>query len=197
MSQPPLIVADDVGARHAHVLEEHLVEVLVAADLLERPHGDAGAVHVDEQEGDALVLRRVGIGAHQQHAPVGVAREAGPHLLAVDDEVVAVEHGARLQRRQIGAGVGLGESLTPDLVGRRGSLCRWRLLLLLGAVRDQHRPAHGQAGEVDEQRRLGARHLLLEDDLLDQRRAAAAVRLRPVRRRTSRPRRAGAASALP
>ena len=52
-------------------------------------------------------------------------------------------------------------------------------LLLVGAVRDEHRAAHRQAGQVDQQRRLGARHFLLEDDLLDQGRAATAVLLRP------------------
>ena len=61
-------------------------------------------------------------------------------------------------------------------------------LLRLGAVRDQHGPAHREPGEVDELRRPGARHLLLEDDLLDA--ASRRARRRPParRRRTSRPR---------
>src|SRR5579862_8868998 len=53
------------------------------------------------------------------------------------------------------------------------------VFLRLGAVRDEHRAAHGQAGEVDEQGRAGARHLLLEDALFDERRAAPAVCARP------------------
>src|SRR5262249_32143549 len=52
-------------------------------------------------------------------------------------------------------------------------------LLRLRAVRDQDRAAHGQTGQVDQQRRLRARHLLLEDDLLDERGAAPAVVRRP------------------
>src|SRR5512143_3730946 len=52
-------------------------------------------------------------------------------------------------------------------------------LLLIGAVGDQHGSAHRQAGAVDEQWRLGTRHLLLEDDLLDERRAAPTVFFRP------------------
>ena len=53
------------------------------------------------------------------------------------------------------------------------------LLLLLGAVRDHDRAAHHEAEHVRDARRLGAHHLLVEDRLLDQRRAAAAVLLRP------------------
>ena len=52
-----------------------------------------GQRHVDEQARDAAVLRRLGIGAHQQLAPVGEVAERVPGLLPVDDEVVAVEHG--------------------------------------------------------------------------------------------------------
>ena len=126
-----------------------------------------------------LCLGASRIGAHQQHAPVGVAREARPDLLAGDDEVVAVEVGAGLAARPDRSRRWARRSPGTRSRRRRGSLCRWRPLLRLGAVRDQHRAAHGEAGEVDQQRRLGARHLLLEDDLLDQRRAAPAVGARP------------------
>ncbi len=54
------------------------------------------------------------------------------------------------------------------------------------SVRDEHGAAHRQPGEVDELWRCGARHLLLEDDLLDQRRAAAAVLAWPVHAAPSR-----------
>ena len=39
-----------------------------------------------------LCFGSVGVGAHEAEAPVGVVRARRPHLLAVDDEVVAVEH---------------------------------------------------------------------------------------------------------
>src|SRR5579862_3110425 len=42
-------LAQQILARHAHVLEEHLVELGVPADLAQRPHGDARALHVDQQ----------------------------------------------------------------------------------------------------------------------------------------------------
>ena len=43
-----------------------------------------GVAHVDDEVRDALVLRRVGIGAGEAHAPVGELRVARPHLLAVE-----------------------------------------------------------------------------------------------------------------
>ena len=49
-----------------------------------------GRLHVDQQEGQALVLRRPDIGAHQQDAPVREAGVAGPDLLPGDVEDVAV-----------------------------------------------------------------------------------------------------------
>ena len=57
-----------------------------------------GAVHIDHQVADSLMLGRVGIGAHQQEDPVGILRDRRPHFLPVDDEVVAVLDRARLQR---------------------------------------------------------------------------------------------------
>ena len=45
-----------------------------------------------EQERDALVLGRVGVGAGQHEDPVGEVAGRRPDLLAVDDPLVAVEH---------------------------------------------------------------------------------------------------------
>ena len=54
-----------------------------------------------------LCSRGLGIGADREPDVVGVLGEAGEHLLAVDDVVVAVAHGARPQRRQVGPGARL------------------------------------------------------------------------------------------
>ena len=48
--QPSFSSADHVLARHAHVVEEHLVEPGDAGHLDERPDRDAGTLHVDQQE---------------------------------------------------------------------------------------------------------------------------------------------------
>ena len=57
-----------------------------------------GDLHVHQQVGDALLLLRCRVGAHQQEAPVGVMRGRGPQLLAVDDVVVAIAHGRSCAR---------------------------------------------------------------------------------------------------
>ena len=140
-----------------------------------------------------LCLGRLGVGARDEHAPLGVLGAAGPHLLAGDDPVVAVLDRARLQRREVRAGVGLGEALAPDLARRRGSR-QVALLLRVGAPHHHRRPGQQQAEHVGRQRRAGAAELLEEDRRLGQRRAAAAVLGAASARRPSRRRRAGAAS---
>ena len=52
-----------------------------------------------------------------------------PDLLPVDDVVVAVAHGARLEAGEIGAGTGLGVALAPRVVPEDA---RQEALLLLG-----------------------------------------------------------------
>ena len=65
-----------------------------------------------------------GPGARQQHAAVGVLRQAGPDLLAVDHprrrgRGVAVGNGAAAQRREVAARARLGEALAPHLGARQ------------------------------------------------------------------------------
>ncbi len=171
-------LAEHLRLVHAHVVEEDLVELRVAGDLLERLHRHAGRLHVEQEVRDALVLRRVGIGAREQHHPVGDVRERRPHLLAVDHVVVAVLHRPRLQRGQVGAGVRLGVALAPDLLAGE-DLRGIPLLLRLGPVRDDRGPGHADAEDVEHRRRLRDRHLLVQDHLLHEREALAAVLLRP------------------
>ena len=82
--------AEQVGVGDAHVGHEDLVEQGPTGHLAQRADVDARLVHVDGEVGDALVLRHVGVGAGQQHAEVGDLRARRPHLLAVDDPLVAV-----------------------------------------------------------------------------------------------------------
>jgi hypothetical protein len=107
-----------------------------------------------------------------------LVRERGPDLLAGDAEAAVLLHRLGLERGEVGAGFGLGEPLAPDLLSREDRL-EEPLLLVLGAMRDHHRPAHHQAQDVRGPRRLRPRQLLTEDRLLDQRRTPAAVLLRP------------------
>src|SRR3954451_15584366 len=160
------------------LLDEELVELGLTGDLAQRADLDRVLLHVHEEVGQALVPRRLGVGAGDEHAPLRVVGERRPHLLAGHDPLVAVAHRARLQRREVRAGLGLREALAPDLVGAEDRL-EAAALLVLGTVRDDGRPAHREAEDVDGARRLRARELLVVDRLLDERRPAPAVLLRP------------------
>ena len=50
---------DAVGVGDSHIGEVHLVELGLAGDLAQRPHLDAGRVHVEHEVGQALVLRQL------------------------------------------------------------------------------------------------------------------------------------------
>src|SRR5213592_4872792 len=60
----------------------------------------------DERSQPAVALRPVGRGEHRE--PRSVAGVRDEHLRAVDDVVVAVPHGRRLDAGDVGAGVRLG-----------------------------------------------------------------------------------------
>jgi hypothetical protein len=124
--------ADDVVFGAARVGEEDLVELGRAVDLGDRSDLDARLVHGHEQVADAGVLGRVGSVRTRQEDVVGVLGLGRPDLLAVDDPLVAVEHGGRLEAGQVRAGVGSEKPWHQAMVP-------WRmpgmnsLLLLLGA----------------------------------------------------------------
>src|SRR5262245_21510355 len=176
---PPALadLADQVLLRHAGVLEEDLAELALAGDLAQRPHRDAGGVELAEDERDAAVaVPRIGAAEHED--PVGPWTESGPHLLAVQDEVVAVEHGAGLERRQVTARARLAEPLAPDLVAREHGRDE-APALRLAAVVNERRAEEADAEDVQDGRRVGARQLRLEDRLLDLGGAPASPLLRP------------------
>ena len=117
--RPPVVDAADrrvVG--HAHVGEEHLVEHGPAGELPQGPDLHAGLVHVEGEVGDPLVLRHIGIGPRQQHAEIRPVPAGRPHLLAVDDPLVAVQLRPGVQPGEVRAGTGLAEQLAPRRCGR-------------------------------------------------------------------------------
>ena len=87
------------------------------------------------------MLRHVDVAAGEQQAPVAVVRARRPHLLAVDDPLVAVALGPRAQAGEVGAGAGLGEQLAPDLAAA-SIYGQEALLLLVGALRHDRRAHH-------------------------------------------------------
>ena len=57
-----VLLADQVLDRDLHIVEEHVVHVMGAVGHYDRPHGDARRLHVDQQEGDALLRLHLGVG---------------------------------------------------------------------------------------------------------------------------------------
>jgi hypothetical protein len=82
-------------------------------DHPERPLLYAGLAHGHGERRDPPVLGHVVVGAGQEKAPLGLVGVAGPDLLAREDEVVALAIGPGTQRGEVGAGIGLTESLAP------------------------------------------------------------------------------------
>src|SRR5216117_936445 len=140
---------------------------------------DPRRVHRADDPGDAAVARRLGVGAHEELLELRHLREAGPHLLPADDQEIALDGGARLEAGQVGARVRLREALAPDHLAAQDRR-EMRRPLPLRPARDERRAG---VVEPDEERRdvgrAGARVLLAPDELLHERRAAAAVRARP------------------
>ena len=180
-SQPLFSCPTRILRRHFHVVEEDLVDLVAAVDGLDRAHGDARRLHVDEQEGNALLFLRRRIGAHQAEDPVGILRQRGPGLLAVDHVVAVGALRRSLQRREIGAGAGLGEALAPPIV-EIGDARQIFLLLRFIAEGDDDRAHHAHP----ERQWLGRRrllHLVAEQIGLHRSPSGAAPLLRPVRHR--------------
>ena len=170
--------AEQVLLGHLDVAEEDLVELGVTGDLPERPHLDAGRVHVGDHVGQVVVPALVGQAETDEDAVVGDVRERRPHLLPVDEEVVAAILDPRADGRQVAACVGLREALAPDLLGAQ-DLREVALLVGLTAPRHDRRPRHAEADHAEVRRCLGARRLLEEDRLVAVRRAGPAELLRP------------------
>jgi hypothetical protein len=85
-----ILLTQEAGPWHPDIVEEDLVEVMPTGHVDQRLDGDPGALHIDEEVGNAFVLRHRGISAGQHKDPLRVLRAASPDLLAVDDEIVAV-----------------------------------------------------------------------------------------------------------
>src|SRR5204863_5993064 len=108
-----VLLADELVGRHLDVVEPDLVDLVLAVHGDDRPHRDAWALHVDEQEADAGLRLAVARGAHEAEDPVAVLAERGPGLLAVDDVLVAAPLCLGLQRSEVGARAGLAVALAP------------------------------------------------------------------------------------
>src|SRR5256885_750295 len=68
-------LTDDVVRRGPGAVEEHLAELTLVVQHLDRPHFDAGLLHGAQQERDPAMATRVGIGAGEQEDPRRVSCE--------------------------------------------------------------------------------------------------------------------------
>jgi hypothetical protein len=112
-------------------------------------------------------------------------RPGRPDLGPIDDVVIPLAHGARLEAREVGSSAGLAVALAPvDLAAR--DLRQVLLLLLFVGELEQHGPQHRRAEEAHG-RRVGRDpcHLLLEDACLLLREASPAVLRGPRGRRVA------------
>ena len=105
LQHPPPVVhgPQHVGVGDPGVGEEHLVEAGVTGGLAQGPDLDAGLLHREPEERNALVLGGVEVGAGDEQGVLGLAGARRPHLLAVDDPLVAVALGPGLDAGQVGA----------------------------------------------------------------------------------------------
>ncbi len=121
--------------------EEDLVELGLTGDLEQRAHVDAWCLHVDEECRQTLVLGCIGIRTGDDEPERRDVRQGRPHLLTVEDPLVAVSLGPGGQAGNVGPRPGLAEELAPDLlVGEEGS--QVARLLLWCPMRDDGGRAH-------------------------------------------------------
>ena len=132
------LVAEQIGRRHAHVVEEQLRRVVrLQADLVEV----AAALETfdlvgldDDQRGALGALRRVGLGDDDDQ--IGELAVGDEGLRAVDAVVVAVLFRAGLDALQVGAGARLGHGDGADQLAGRHLRQPFLLLLFRAVVED-------------------------------------------------------------
>ena len=157
-------LADQVAGGKPDLVEEDLVEGVGAGHVDQRADGDPGSVHRADEVRDPLVLRARRARCGPAGSRVGLVGVAGPHLLALDHPLVAVELGPGGQRRQVGAGAGLAEQLAPDLLGGQQRQ-QVALLLLVGAGVEDGRTGPADPDGVLRSADPGPPQLLVDHEL--------------------------------
>ena len=170
-----VLLADERRRRHADVLVVRDVRE-AAAEQVDGRMLESRLVRVDEQDRDAFVLRRVGIGPAREPHPVGVVPARREHLLPVDDVLIAVAHRPGTQRGQVRAGGGL--RVADREVQFAGEDAREEVRLLL-VTPETHERGADRVERHQGHRDAGALGLVVEDELLGGGAALPAVLLRP------------------
>ena len=169
------LLAQDIGGRNAHVLEEQLGGVLrVLADLLEvAPALEAGPVGLHQHQRHALGAgRRVGLGGDDDE--IGQPAVGDEGLLAVHHQLVALAQRRGADRLQVAARAGLGHGDGGDHLALGHLRQPGALLLLAAVVEDVGRDDVGVQAEAG-RREHALGHLLDHDRAVEEIGAAAAV----------------------
>ena len=132
--------------RHPRAVEEHLVEVDLAAHVAQRPDIHTRLVQLEQEVRDPGALRHVGIGAGEEHRVARKVRPGGPDLLPGDHPLVTVALGSRGQRGQVRSRARLAEELAPHLLVAHDGGQEPQPLLLTAVGEERGR------GEVEPQR---------------------------------------------
>src|SRR5271155_4344338 len=97
----PIRLAQEVFPRHDDILEVHLAELGISGRLHERRGLNAVGLEIDDQEGDSAVPTFLWVGASKDSTPLSERAERGPHLVAVEDEVIPPVLGASPKRGEV------------------------------------------------------------------------------------------------
>src|SRR3984893_17382344 len=109
-----------------------------------------------------------------------LVRAGGPHLLPVDDPLIAAELGSRHRTGHVGAAAWFAEQLAPDILA--GQNAQEELLLLqIGAVRENGRGGEGANADLGDADRTDALELLLDHRYQADGKVAAVPVPRPMR----------------
>jgi hypothetical protein len=164
-------VADLPRHRRFGIIEEKFAKSVVAflaGHLADRAPCDAGLVEIDQQIGDAVVLRRVRFGADEHEHMRRLHALRGPDLLSVDDPLAAVGRQFALgaNAREIRPRSRFGITLPPDIVALYGPPNE-QVFLLVGPLFEQSRHGHVHAVAAHLHRRAGAGEFLADHLRLD------------------------------
>ncbi len=171
-------LAEQILLRHPHLIEKCLTERGGAADQANRRHRNPRRLHVDQQKTDALVLGRLGVGAHQAEHPVRLVGVRSPQFVTIHHEVIAINQGTGSETREIGARARLAVTLAPHhLIA--GDAREMPQFLFRSAALEQHRPQQRQPRADRRRSHANAAELLGQHAGLIIIQPGAAVFLRP------------------
>ena len=112
------LLAQQIEGRHAHIIKEDLGKTRQPIQLLDGSDRDALGAEWHQDFRQPVMPLRVGVSAKQTEDPICKDRSRRPDLLPIDHVVVAIPISPAADGGHVGARVGLGPSLRPNLISR-------------------------------------------------------------------------------